>query len=293
MLLGAHMSTAGGVWLALERGQSIGCEVVQLFLKSNVRWFGRPYEPAERERFAQARAAHSFACVFGHVGYLVNLAAPASPNRDRSIRSLVQEIELADMLGLPFVVLHPGAHLGAGEAEGLRLAAAGLNEALAVTRRSPVRVALENTAGQGTCLGRRLAHLAALYEQVDRPERLGVCLDTAHLFAAGYDIRTHRGWDAVVGEVEALIGLKEILAIHLNDSKADLGTRVDRHEHIGRGRLGLQTFAHIVNDTRFRNLPGCLETPKSDGLQADAQNLGRLRGLVPRTVRARRPHHPG
>jgi len=274
------MSTAGGQWRALERGQSIGCQVVQLFLKSNMRWFGRRYEPAELERFARARAAHRFACVFGHVGYLVNLAAPASPNRDRSICSLIHEIELAGSLGLPFLVLHPGAHLGGGETAGLRQAAAGLNEALAATRHVPVRLALENTAGQGTCLGGRLTHLAALYEQVDRPERLGVCLDTAHLFAAGYDIRTPGGWDAVVGEIQALVGLPEIRAFHLNDSKADLGAHVDRHEHIGRGRLGLRAFRHIVNDARFGDRPGCLETPKSDGLRADAANLARLRGLM-------------
>jgi deoxyribonuclease-4 len=234
--------------------------------------------------YANELAPGDFAAVFGHAGYLINLAAPDSENRDRSIKSLVQEIQFAAGLGLPFLVLHPGSHLGAGEAAGLKQAVRGLDQVFAATGSSPVRIALENTAGQGACLGHRLKHLAAIYDGVDKPERLGVCLDTAHLFAAGYDIRTRKGWNAALREADSLLGLKQILAFHLNDSKAELGSRVDRHEHIGQGKLGKEAFRHIVNDRRFRNHPGCLETPKSEDLHEDVMNLRVLRGLAKRAA---------
>jgi deoxyribonuclease IV len=268
--------------MALRKAKEIEGECVQLFVKNNMQWFGKPHSPQDLALYANELAANRFGCVFGHTGYLINLGAPASANRDQSLKSLIQEIQLATDLGLPFLVLHPGAHLGTGEARGLKQIVAGLDEVFAATKRSPVRIALENTAGQGTCLGNRVAHLAAVFEGVKRPERLGVCLDTAHFFAAGYDIRTAKGWDAAIGEVGSLVGLKQILAFHLNDSKTDLGSRVDRHAHIGQGRLGTKAFRHIVNDPRFKRHPGCLETPKSKGLEEDVMNLGTLRGLVKR-----------
>ena len=230
--------------------------------------------------YANELASSGFTCVFGHSGYLINLGAPPSPNRENSLKSLIQEIQLATDLGLPFLVLHPGAHLGAGDDAGIKNIVAGLNEVFRTTKSSPVRVALENTAGQGTCLGHSTAHLAAIYDQVDKPARLGVCLDTAHLFAAGYDLRTCLGWNTAISELEALIGLEQVLAFHLNDSKTDLGSRVDRHAHIGQGKIGRNAFRHIVNDERFRDLPGCLETPKSTDLHEDVENLAVLRGLV-------------
>jgi deoxyribonuclease IV len=155
-----------------------------------------------------------------------------------------------------------------------------LGELLRATKASPVRIALENTAGQGTCLGHRIAHLAAIFDAVEQPKRLGVCLDTAHFLAAGYDIRTRKGWEAAIQEVDDLIGVKQVLAFHLNDSKTDLGSRVDRHEHIGQGKIGKEAFRHIVNDPRFKNHPGCLETPKSKDLHEDIENLAVLRSLV-------------
>ena len=248
MKFGAHMSTSGGVWRALQRGRSIRCEVIQVFVKNNMQWFGKPLSPPDLAAYTNERAGNSFACIFGHAGYLINLGAQASENRDRSIKSLVQEIQLATQLEIPFLVLHPGAHLGAGEAAGLNQIAVGLDEVCALTKESPVRIALENTAGQGTCLGNKVEHLASIFEKVKKPERLGVCLDTAHFFAAGYDIRTPKGWNAAIREVASLIGLKQILAFHLNDSKVDLGSRVDRHEHIGKGKIGREAFRHIVND---------------------------------------------
>ncbi len=274
------MSTAGGAWRALQRGQSIGCEVVQIFVKNNMQWFGRLPSSQEVALFVQQRKESKVAAVFGHTTYMINLGAGPSANRDNSLKSLIQEIEFAAALGVPFVVMHPGAHLGAGEQKGLARIVAGLDEVFAATRECRVKIALEITAGQGTCLGYRLEHLAAIIDAARNPERLGVCLDTAHLFAAGYDIRQPKGWDAVIKQVSKLIGLKQVLAFHLNDSKTDLGSRVDRHAHIGHGKIGRQGFQHIVSDPRFKRHPGCLETPKGKDLKEDVENLAVLRSLA-------------
>jgi deoxyribonuclease IV len=279
MKFGAHMSTGGGAWKALERGASIGCEVIQIFVKNNMQWFGWPHEPNELALYASQLASQKFSSVFGHTGYLINLGGPPSDNRDKSLKSLIQEINLATELGLPFLVMHPGAHVGSGEEKCLQQIVTGLNDAFAATKGSPVRIALENTAGQGSCLGHQISHLAAIYDKVKKPERLGVCIDTAHLFAAGYDIRAPKGWEAAMKEIETLLGLEQILAFHLNDSKTDLGSRVDRHAHIGQGKIGKEAFRHIVNDARFKNSPGCLETPKSKDMHEDVENLAVLRSL--------------
>jgi deoxyribonuclease-4 len=276
------MSTKGGVWKALQRGTSIGCDIVQIFAKNNMQWFGRPYSPVEIKSFVAERVSSKLHAIFGHAGYLINLASPPGPNRDTSLKSLLQEIELASSIDLPFLVLHPGAHLGQGEEKGVDQVVAALNELFRATRASSVRIALENTAGQGSCLGNHLKHLAAIYDKIDHPDRLALCLDTAHFFAAGYDIRTPKGWDQTIQEVDDLVGLDQIVAFHLNDSKTDLGSRVDRHEHIAQGKIGRQAFRHIVNDPRFQSCPGCLETPKSDDLHEDVENLRVLRSLVRR-----------
>ena len=280
VIFGAHCSTAGGVGKALHRAAAIGGEVCQIFVKNNVQWFGRPPSPAELEEFARQRAQRPLEAVFGHAGYLINLAAPASRNRDNSLQSLIQEIDLAGALDLPFLVMHPGAHLATGEKRGLEQIVSGLNEVFSATKKSSVRIALENTAGQGSCLGDQIEHLAAIFHSVQKPERLGLCLDTAHLFAAGHDIRAPRGWNKAIRKVDALIGCRQVLAFHLNDSKTDLGSRVDRHEHIGKGKIGLAAFRYIVNDARFKRSPGCLETPKSADLHEDVANLATLRALV-------------
>lgn len=280
MIFGAHCSTAGGVWKALQRGISIKCEIVQIFVKSNMKWFGKPCSPQDLALYANEVAAAKLASIFGHTGYLINLGAAPCDNRDKSLQSLIQEIQFATDLGLPFLVMHPGAHLGQGEDAALKQIVAGLNEVFQATKSSPVRIALENTAGQGSCLGHKLQHLARIFEKVRRPERLGVCLDTCHFFAAGYDIRSPKGWHLAVAEAESLFGLDQILAFHLNDSKAELGSRVDRHAGIGQGKIGREGFRYIVNDPRFRNIPGCLETPKSDDLHEDVENLAVLRSLV-------------
>ena len=285
MKLGSHMSTAGGAWKAIERARSVDCESTQIFIKSNMQWFGKPPRPEAAERFATELAKGDVGTVFGHAGYLINLAGPDGGNRDKSIESLTQEIEFATTLGVPFLVLHPGAHLGQGDNTGVKRIARALNGIFRVTKKSPVRIALENTAGQGTCLGHQIRHLAEIFDRVKQPERLGVCLDTAHFFAAGYDIRTPGGWDAAIAEVGQMIGLEQGLAFHLNDSKTGLNSRVDRHDHIGHGLIGKKAFAHIVNDPRFADTPGCLETPKSPDLHEDIANLTTLRSLLKKAKR--------
>jgi deoxyribonuclease-4 len=264
--------------MALRRAEQISAESIQIFVKNNMQWFGRPHDPQEVQRFLSERAR--FAVVFGHAGYLINLGAPPSANRTKSVQSLIQEITFADALQLPFLVLHPGAHLGSGETEGLRRIVSGLDEVLCATKEFRVRIALENTAGQGTCLGNRLEHLAAIYDHSRYPERLAVCIDTAHLFASGHDIRTAKGWGNTVKQMDRLFGGKQIVAFHLNDSKTELNSRVDRHEHIGKGKIGLEGFRHVVNDSRFKDCPGCLETFKSEDLHEDIENLATLRALV-------------
>ncbi|MDH7503907.1 MAG: deoxyribonuclease IV [Verrucomicrobiota bacterium] len=279
MRLGAHMPTAGGVWKALEHGRRLGCEAIQLFVKNNMQWRGRTPSSDDVQRFAICRNGLPCVPVFGHTGYLINLAAPSSPNRDRSIQSLIHEIEIATELCIPFLVMHPGSHLGTGESAGIQNVIGALNEVLSATRLSPVRIALENTAGQGTAIAFSIKQLVAIFDGVGNPARLGLCLDTAHFFAAGYDIRQKKTWHAIVAEVQKCVGLEHVLACHLNDSKADLGSRVDRHAGIGQGKIGRDAFRHIVNEPEFRNLPACIETPKSPDLHEDIENLAILRSL--------------
>ena len=274
------MSTSGGHWRALERGASIGCESIQIFVKNNMQWLGKHPAIGDVEKFRADQKTGKFAAVFGHTGYLINLGSAPGPNRDKSLESLILEIEIATSLGLPFLVMHPGAHLGVGEPKGIQQTVAGLNDVFKATPKAKVRIALENTAGQGSCFGNRIEHLAAIYDGIDHPKRLAVCLDTAHLFAAGYDIRSPKIWSETLKQIDKLIGWKQVVAFHLNDSKTDLGSRVDRHEHIGKGKIGKQGFRHIVNDPRVRELPGCLETPKSDDLHEDVENLAFLRSLL-------------
>jgi deoxyribonuclease-4 len=280
MKLGAHMSIAGGLDRAIDRGASIGCRTIQLFLKNNARWSGRRPTAEELRRFAARRAETGIHAVFAHASYLINLAATDPEVHRRSVAASIDEVRRATQLGLPFVVLHPGAHMGAGEAAGLRRIAGSLDEVLARTADSPVRIALETTAGQGTNLGWRFEHLAAILELARPAERLSLCLDTCHLLAAGYDIRTAQGYATTMDELERTVGSWRVVALHLNDSRTPLGSRVDRHEHIGRGQVGLEAFRALLHDPRWAGLPLVLETPKNDDLHEDVENLRVLRELL-------------
>jgi deoxyribonuclease IV len=280
--LGAHMSIAGGLHLALERGHSLGCFAVQIFLKNQRQWAARALGADEIRAFHAARRATAIPAVFAHGSYLINLASPGPEAWARAVEAFTDELERAEALGLACVAIHPGSHLGTGVEGGLARAAAAVRESIRRTPGYRVRVALENTAGGGGTLGRTFGELRTLLERTDRAERVGVCLDTCHLFAAGYDLRTPGGYTAAMAECAATIGVERVLAFHLNDARAPLGSGLDRHEHIGRGRLGLRPFRLLLNDRRFRRVPKVLETPKEPEPAADLRNLAvlrRLRGL--------------
>lgn len=279
MNLGAHCSAQGGVSRALERAAAIGCGAVQLFTKNNNRWFEKPLADDEVKRFRRAARGFRKGFLFSHDAYLINLGSPRPAVLKNSLRAMADEIRRADALGLAGVVMHPGSHLGKGEEWGIARIAKSLDEVLAETKGAKSRVWLETTAGQGTNLGHRFEQIAEIMSAVCTPERLGVCVDTCHIFAAGYDIRGPKEYAATMRELIRLVGMRNIRAFHLNDSQRELGSRVDRHAHIGEGMIGLEGFRHLMNDERFAKRPMVLETPKGPDQKEDVENLARLRGL--------------
>jgi deoxyribonuclease-4 len=279
-LLGAQMSIAGGIHNALVFGKQVGCDVIQIFTKSSRQWAAAPCTKDAVEAFARNHKASGIGTVIAHDSYLFNLGSPESGLRKKSILAFIDEIERCEMLAIPNLVAHPGAHLGAGEDIGIKLIAQSLNEVHAACPGYKVRVTLEITAGQGSCLGYRFDQIARIIEATKESERVRVCFDTAHAFAAGYDIRTKEGYDRTFTEFDEAVGLELIAAFHLNDSKKDLNSRVDRHEHIGKGHLGIEAFRMLLNDRRFWGLPMCLETPKGPDLKEDRENLTLLRSLI-------------
>ena len=280
MKLGAHESTAGGLYRAFERAQSVACDTVQIFVKSNRAWAAKPLAEADIEQFKAQRQESSIRPVIGHASYLLNLASPDELLWTKSLNALIIELERCDALGIPHLVLHPGSHVGSGQEAGLARVAQALGEVHAATSGLQTQLLLETTAGQGTSLGCRFWHLAWLIEHTAQRERLGVCLDTCHVFAAGYELRTPEGYAATMDAFDREIGLERLRAVHLNDSKGELGSRKDRHEHIGRGHIGLEGFRYLQSDSRLDPLPGLLETPKSDDLHEDRENLAILRSLT-------------
>lgn len=281
-LLGAHMSIAGGYYKAVDAAAELGMDVVQLFTKNNNQWRAKPISDDEAQAFAAALAERKIARPLSHSSYLINLGAPDDELWQKSIDAMVVELERAEQLGIPFVVMHPGAFTTSCEEAGLERIVAGLDAIHQRLPKAKSKILLENTAGQGSCLGHRFEHLAIILERVRRRERLGICLDTCHAFAAGYPLGTKKEYQATMGELDRAVGLDNVQAVHLNDSKKELGSRVDRHEHIGEGKLGLEAFRLLLNDKRFRDRPMYLETPKGqrDGEELDAINLRTLRGLV-------------
>jgi deoxyribonuclease-4 len=280
LLLGAHESIAGGVENALTRGQDVGCDTIQIFVKTPNRWSSKPIAAENVSAFQEAVEETGIWPVFAHGLYLVNLATPDDALWQKSLTALTDDLERCEQLGLPGLVIHPGSHMGSGEEAGIRRIVAALDE---VHDRLPgfeAQVWLEVTAGQGHHLGYTFDHLRAMIEGVRKPERLGVCFDTAHAFAAGYELRTRDGYETTWAEFDERVGLDRLQAIHLNDSKRELGSRVDRHEHIGQGLLGLEPFRFLVNDPRFRGIPMTLETDKGPDLTEDKENLAVLRSLV-------------
>jgi deoxyribonuclease IV len=275
VLLGAHTSTSGGVSQAIGRAQACGFTAAQIFVKNNKQWFAPPLAEAEVARFRAGRKASGI-CFFAHNSYLINLGSQDPEMFSTSVRAMTAELDRAEALGLPFIVMHPGSHGGAGEEAGLRRIVQGLDEIVRATAGFRCQMALEITAGQGKALGYQLEHLEELIKGVTDEKRFGICLDTAHLYAAGYNVKTAEGYQETMAQVEKLFGAQRVLGLHLNDSKVPLGKRVDRHEHLGEGEIGLDCFKWIVQDPRWASTPKVLETPKSEDMHEDVENLTKL-----------------
>jgi len=281
-LLGSHLSIAGGYYKAAETAATLSMNTVQLFTKNNNQWLAKPIEPAESERFQAAILEGQLVHPLSHSSYLLTCASPDETLRAKSVEALVVEVERAELLGIAWVVLHPGAAMGATEQEALARVIASMDEVLKATRHLAAGVLLENTAGQGSCLGWNFDHLAIILDGVADSRRLGVCFDTCHALAAGYPLATAEDYKATMQRLDTAVGLERVNAFHLNDSKRELGSRVDRHEHIGRGHVGLEAFRSLLSDKRFRTVPMYLETPKGleNGEELDTINLRILRELA-------------
>jgi deoxyribonuclease-4 len=280
-LFGAHMSIAGGCHNALLAAQTHGCQTVQLFTKSSNQWAAKELTDDDIRTFRQTLKRSGLRYPTAHDSYLINLASPDETLRRRSIEAFVVEVQRAERLGLRYLVTHPGAHMDSGEEAGLVRVAQALDEVHARCAGFRVQVLLETTAGQGSSLGHRFEHLARILELVQDAKRLGVCLDTCHVFAAGYALAPETEYQATMRAFDQIVGLRRLRVFHVNDSLKPLGSRVDRHAHIGQGHLGLEPFRLLVNDPRFRDRPMILETPKEgpDGADLDHVNLAALRGL--------------
>ena len=281
-LLGAHMSIAGGYYKAVEEARRCGCDVVQLFTKNNTQWRAKPITDDEARQFGSALTELKIGSPISHASYLINLASPDEALRSKSIDGMAVELARAEQLGIPFVIVHPGAHTTATEEEGLALVSASIDEIHCRLPQAKTEISLELTAGQGSCLGWKLEQLAAIIRNSKQPDKLRICVDTCHAFAAGYDLRDRKGYLAFWRQFDELLGLPRLVAMHLNDSKRELGSRVDRHEHIGRGQLGPEAFRQLLRDKRFRHVPMYIETAKGqeNGESLDIINLRVLRELA-------------
>ncbi len=280
---GAHLSVAGGLQNAFATGASLGCDCLQLFVKNQRQWRAPPLTSEQITAVKSAQKNTRINPIVAHASYLLNLASPDAALRAKSVNAMADELQRCEALGVSSLVFHPGAHTCDTMSEGIRRVAASLNKIHRKCRGYKTMILLETTAGQGSAIGYRFEQLAAILERVSESERLGVCLDTCHLFAAGYDFRKPQGYAAMIDELDNAISMSVVHCIHMNDSKHECGSRVDRHEHIGKGKIGKAAFAHFVNDKRFAHVPMILETPKGKdgrGTDLDKVNLKRLRGLT-------------
>jgi deoxyribonuclease-4 len=283
ILLGAHMSIAGGVHTAVERGISIGCTTMQMFVKNNNQWRGKELSDEDISTYKKLLRESSIGPVVVHDTYLINLCARDAQILRKSRAALKDELDRCEVLGVEYLNFHPGSHVGAGESEGIKRIAESLNIIHEETKGYRVKSVLETTAGQGTAIGSRFEQLREIIDMVAEPSRMAVCMDTCHVFAAGYDLSTERGYEKMFEEFDAIIGLGRLVAFHVNDSKRELGSRVDRHEHIGKGRIGKTGFRLLMNDDRFRAVPKILETPKGPEMKEDVKNMRLLRSMVVRS----------
>ncbi len=278
-ILGAHESVSGGLHLAFERIKRAGGDALQIFTRNQRQWVPAELKEEEVNLYKEAHEESGGMMVASHGSYLVNFATGKEELLQKSTRAFVLELQRCQQLGIPYVVLHPGSHGGDGVEVGLNRFVAGLDGAIAQSE-TDVEVLIETTAGQGTGLGRSFEELAYILQNSHHSRRLGVCVDTCHIFAAGYDIRSTDCYNSTIAKLDDLVGLERVKFFHLNDSKKELGSCVDRHEHIGKGAIGLAGFKNLLNDSRFSGLPMTLETPKSDTLEEDRENLKTLRSLI-------------
>ncbi len=288
-LLGAHLSVAGGLAKAFAHGEALGCDAAQIFAKNPNQWRGRALTDEEAAAFRAAHAASRVGPVVAHASYLINLAAADPVTLERSRAALADELSRCVRLGVAGLVVHPGAHVGGGAEAGVELVAASLDAVLGALPRLRTRVLLENTAGQGSCLGCRLEELAAIRARTRHRRRVGFCLDTCHAFAAGYAVHEMRGFRRFMKEVEEVLGLAHVACFHLNDSARPFASRRDRHAHIGDGAIGLAPFARFLHDPRLAGLPMLLETEPGLGLAGHRRDLEKLRGLLETGRSAQRP----
>lgn len=280
ILLGAHMSTSGGLHNAIQHGVNTGCSTIQIFTKNNNRWEQRPTTDEEAEKFLDAQEESGITPVISHTAYLINLATPNQDFHNKSLKALIDEIERAEQVRIPDVVLHPGSPVDGTPEYGMKKIIESLNHCIDKTPNAKARIALELTAGQGSHLGYTFEQIAEMIAGVDNKSRISVCLDTCHIFAAGYDIRTSAAYEQTMKQFAKIIGMKYLKVIHLNDSLKDLGSRVDRHTHIGEGTIGVEAFKFIMQDARFEKIPKLLETPKDEDYEDDKRNLALLRKLA-------------
>ncbi len=280
MRLGAHMSIAGGVENAVLAGQSVGCLAIAMFTKNNNQWKAKALTKDDADRFNAALVETKITPVVAHSSYLINLGSPDNVLWKKSTASMEDELARCELLGIPYLVVHPGSHKGKGVDFGLKRVAEAMDQIHAKHPNWRVMTLIEHTAGQGDHLCHLFEEIAQLRELIKDKKRVGVCLDSCHLLAAGYDIRKPETYADVVKELSDVVGIEQIKAWHLNDSKTALGSRVDRHEHIGKGKVGRAGFRNIMNDPRWRDLPGLLETPKGPELKEDKVNLRVLRRLI-------------
>ena len=274
------MSIAGGVHTAIERAARIGCTTLQLFVKNNNQWLGKPLSEDDVATYKELLLKSTLAPVAAHDTYLINLCAVDGEILKKSRATLKDELERCERLGIDYLNFHPGSHMGAGEADGIKRIAESLNAIHEETKGYRVRSVLETTAGQGTAIGYRFEHLREIIDRVEAIDRMAVCIDTCHIHAAGYDIVSEKGYEETFRTFDAIVGLDRLVMFHVNDSKRERGSRVDRHEHIGRGTIGKKGFSHLMNDKRFGAIPKILETPKGPELKEDIKNMKVLRSLV-------------
>lgn len=277
---GAHVSAAGGVDLALDRAAEFDMTSCQIFTKNERQWNAKPLDPAIVERFLAKRSERGMGAIVSHDSYLINLASPDDSLWERSRLAMMEELRRCDELAVPYLVSHPGAHVGSGIDVGIARIAEAINRVHDEMPGSEAMILLETTAGQGSAIGATFEELAAIIDGVADRSRVGICFDTCHVFAAGYELRDADGYRATMAAFDSVIGLPYLKCLHINDSQKGLGSRVDRHAHIGEGELGDAAFTLLVNDPRLAGLPGIIETPKGDDEKADGINLARLRGLV-------------